>query len=124
MRLAIVGSRWFTDYEFMKASIDLRGVTHIVSGGAPGADTLAERLAAEFGIEPIVYPIRKEDWRKYGLAAGPIRNTLIVNEGDAMVAFWDYHSNGTRDAIKQCRKAGKFVRIVDIRKQYENEFFS
>ena len=66
--LAVVGSRDFTDKVAFKravaAWIAAHGTpTRIVSGGAPGADTLAERYAKESGIPCTVYAAR---WRRNG----------------------------------------------------------
>jgi len=43
----------------------------LVSGGAKGADTLAERFAKELGIDCEVF---LADWNKHGKAAGFIHN--------------------------------------------------
>ncbi len=96
MKLAIVGSRTFNDYEklveILNKNFGQIGIgknryqfTHIVSGGAKGADSLAARFAKENGIELIEY---LPDWDKYGKAAGAIRNELIVKECDFLLAFW------------------------------------
>ena len=49
----VAGSRTFTDYELMKSKLDKLLINHndvvVVSGGARGADTLAERYAKEKG---------------------------------------------------------------------------
>ena len=54
MKLAIVGSRHFDDYkkmsDFVLSKIDLTDIDTVVSGGAKGADTLAERFAREHNI--------------------------------------------------------------------------
>ena len=63
MKIAIVGSRTFEDYDAMCSFIDekLVAMEHptieaVVSGGARGADTLAERYAQERGLQMIVFP--------------------------------------------------------------------
>ncbi len=97
MRVAIVGSRNFTDFglmlEFLK-EVNL-GVTHIVSGGAAGADTLAERLAQDFSLPITIYPA---NWEKYGKRAGTLRNEQVINDCEAVVAFPGPESKGTRHA--------------------------
>ena len=51
MKLAIVGSRTFNDYELLKDEVDKLlkkyNITEIVTGGARGADTLAEQYAKD-----------------------------------------------------------------------------
>jgi len=65
----------------------------IVSGGARGADTLAENYAKMIGVNTIIF---KADWKKYGRAAGMIRNKDIIAQADVVVAFWDGKSKGTK----------------------------
>ena len=51
------------------------------------------------------------DWDKYGKSAGFIRNKLIINEADMVVAFWDGKSKGTKNSIDLAINAGKPVDI-------------
>lgn len=106
MNVAIIGSRTFTDYEraeqFLSA-LEL-DITRVISGGAKGADAIAERYAAEHGIPITVYPA---DWKRYGRGAGMIRNKQIIDDADVVVAFWDGVSKGTKHSIELARKAKK-----------------
>lgn len=45
MKIAVIGSRTFDDYNRLKRILDLYPATTIVSGGAHGADSLGERYA-------------------------------------------------------------------------------
>ena len=112
MKLAIVGSRDFLDYPWMEhcllQTFRVEDIETIVSGGARGADSLAERFAARQGLPIVVIPA---EWNKYGRRAGPLRNTEIVNSVDALAAFWDGVSRGTRDVIGKARAAGRFVTV-------------
>jgi len=109
MKLAIVGSRTFEDYDQLKAEINPTNITEIVSGGAMGADTLAEKYAREFGIPITIF---HADWKKFGPSAGPKRNTQIVEYCDAVIAFWDGSSSGTKDTISKTRRAKKPIKVV------------
>lgn len=113
MRLAIVGSRDFVDHERFSRIVDkVRGdITLIVSGGARGADTLAENYAKK---KPIPYLIFPADWDKHGKKAGILRNQDIVDNADAMIAFLAPESKGTRDSIKKAQKKGITVHIVNV----------
>ncbi len=115
MKLAIVGSRNFNDYELMSEFIlsrfDLSEVDAIVSGGAKGADSLAVRFAQEHNIELIV---KKAKWDKYGRAAGPIRNKLIIQEADAVAAFPSSSSKGTRNSIELAHSMGKRIEVLEV----------
>lgn len=116
MIAAVVGSRTFTNYQMMITVLLNKGIKKIVSGGARGADKLAERFANEHGI-PI--EIIKPDWKKNGKAAGLIRNKDIVNKADVVFAFWDGQSKGTKHSIDLARKAGKVVEIISFATQGE-----
>ena len=87
MVYAIIGGRDFEDYERLKSVLKELKITKIVSGGAKGADTLGADYAKEMGIDlEVFYP----DWDKFGNSAGYIRNELIVESSDAIIAFWDF----------------------------------
>lgn len=96
MKLAIVGSRNFKDYNLLSNCVDILckafNVIEIISGGAAGADTLAERYAKKNKIPiKIFYP----EWKKYGLKAGYIRNKLIIERANYVIAFPLDDSKGT-----------------------------
>lgn len=82
----------------------------IISGTAKGADTLGERYAEEKSYEVWRYPA---DWNTYGKKAGYIRNEKMAQVADALVAFWDGKSRGTKHMIDLAYKYGLEVRIVD-----------
>lgn len=111
MRVAIVGSRDFTDFEYLEKWV-LRTLIHdigvddfrtlkIVSGGARGADTLAEMFAHRHNISTNIFPA---NWNKYGKKAGYLRNIEIVNNCDFLIAFWDGESKGTKMTIDIAKK--------------------
>ena len=112
MKIAIIGSRCFNDYEmlvsFIKANINITDIAVMFSGGAVGADTLGERFAEEHNIEKVIY---KADWKRYGRAAGFIRNEEIIKAADVVFAFWDGYSRGTADSIAKSYKYNKKVFI-------------
>lgn len=103
MKLAIIGSRDFNDYTLLCNTLApiQHQVTHVISGGAKGADTLAEVWASEFDKELVVY---LADWKKYDKAAGMIRNKDIVSSADFVYAFWDGKSPGTKNSINLCKE--------------------
>ena len=76
MKLAIVGSRTFEDYgkmcSFIEENYDVSEITHIVSGGARGADRLGERFAKEHGIQLITHPA---EWDTPSLTQNEILNS-------------------------------------------------
>jgi len=113
MNLAIIGSRDFNNYDLLKQTIlsliNINDVNSIVSGGANGADKLAEKFAEEFGLQKIIF---KPDWNKFGKSAGIIRNSDIVKNSDMVIAFWDGNSKGTKKSIDISKKLGKKLKVV------------
>ena len=111
MKLAIVGSRNFVDYKHLCENIDSRNLNLIISGGAPGADSLAKRYAEDRKIPLQVF---NADWKKFGKSAGFLRNTQIVDACDGLIAFWDGSSPGTRDTISKIKISKKPYKVVKI----------
>lgn len=115
MKVIVAGTRSFDDYALLKSELDkalppLSPVT-IFTGGARGADTLAEFYAMENDI-PVVRFI--PNWRIYGISAGPIRNSEMARDADALIAFWDGKSAGTKDMINKARQHGLKIVIINI----------
>jgi predicted Rossmann fold nucleotide-binding protein DprA/Smf involved in DNA uptake len=55
MKIAVVGSRSIDNYSILKSILDQYTFTQIISGGAKGIDTLAERYSEELGLmKPLV----------------------------------------------------------------------
>ena len=119
MKVIIAGMRDFEDYDRLVYACDLLlkdiTVTEIVSGKAPGADTLGEDYAKERGYKIAEFPA---DWNKFKKAAGPIRNGQMAKYGDMLIAFWDRKSTGTGNMIKQAIKNDLKVSIIDITKPF------
>jgi predicted Rossmann fold nucleotide-binding protein DprA/Smf involved in DNA uptake len=109
MILAIVGGRDFNNVDLFLETVTKFNPSAIISGGAAGADTLAEQYAKTHAIPLQVF---QADWKKYGRQAGPIRNKLIVESSDEVLAFWDGSSKGTQSTIKLATKANKKVHVV------------
>ena len=105
-KVIIAGTRTLEDYELVKQYADykLSKITEqieIVSGGADGADALGERYARERGYSIKVFPA---EWEKYGRSAGPRRNKQMAEYADALLAYWDGKSRGTKNMIDEARK--------------------
>jgi predicted Rossmann fold nucleotide-binding protein DprA/Smf involved in DNA uptake len=123
VKLAVIGSRDFTNYLLLKAELEpfKDKIQVIISGGAKGADTLAEKFADEFGIPKLIYPA---DWDNLGKKAGFIRNKQIIDSCEAVVAFWDGKSKGTKHSIELAEKQGKPVKIIEINANNKNDPFT
>ena len=89
----------------------LSDISWVVSGGAPGADSLAEKWAKENKKMLTIYPA---DWLNLGKRAGYVRNTDIVKNSDMIIAFWDGNSKGTKHTIGLAQKMGKECKIINV----------
>ena len=109
--LAIVGSRTFKDYDLMDATLGRvnSNIVKVVSGGAKGADRLGAVWAKKHGILVDEYI---PNWSMYGKSAGFKRNQSIVDASDALMAFWDGTSKGTKHSIDLAKKKGIPYHIV------------
>lgn len=114
----VAGSRSFGDYPKLCERLDYflqhKQDVVIVSGGARGADSLAEEYAQSRGFRSVVI---KANWNKYGKSAGFRRNRqmfeFIKNEPEhGCVCFWDGLSRGTADDIKLSAEYGVPCRVV------------
>ena len=112
-KVIIAGSRSFTDYALLKAYADFKlsavqDAIEVVSGGARGADALGERYAKEKGYWLTVFPA---DWQKYGKSAGYKRNSEMADYADALIAFWDGSSRGTKHMIDLAESKGLMIGV-------------
>lgn len=117
LKIGVIGSRGFNDYKLVCDTLNpyKDKVFLIVSGGAKGADSLGEKWANENYVKTLIH---RPDWNKYGKSAGFVRNELIVDDSDLIIAFWDSMSRGTENSIDLARKEGKKVIII-----YYNKVF-
>jgi hypothetical protein len=113
MKIAIIGSRTFNDYELLKKTLEpyKSKITTVVSGAAKGADSLGEKWALKNNIQTFIFPA---DWEKFGKRAGYIRNEDIIINCDCCIAFWDGLSKGTSHSISLCEKYNKPYKIIKI----------
>lgn len=109
MKLAVIGSRDFNDYNLLKSELDKIFITMIISGGAAGADDFSQRYAKENGLPILIfYP----NWNKEGKSAGYKRNVKIIKACDEVIAFWDGKSKGTQHGINLAKD--KKVKIINF----------
>lgn len=108
-RLAIVGSRCCLPLD-ITSHLPFVPDT-IVSGGARGADTLAKEYAVR-NDTPLIEFLPEYD--RYGRRAPLMRNILIVDNCDFLLAFWDGSSRGTKFTIDYAVKRGIPYKVVSI----------
>lgn len=116
-KVIIAGGRDFSNLQFLTESCNAvlkplmkdNAIT-VISGNAPGADRIGERYAQEKGLKIKRMPA---NWKKYGKAAGPIRNREMAEQADALIVFWDGSSRGTAHMIDITRKKGLEVTVFN-----------
>ena len=90
---------------------DFQSDDWILAGDAKGVDECVRRYAElrQFNLR-----IFEANWDKYQRSAGPIRNKLMIDEADTLVAFWDGKSRGTKNCIRCATDKGIPVLIMPI----------
>lgn len=114
MKVIIAGSRNFINYQKLKKECDefLQNQKNIeiVSGNHyKGADKLGIQYAIQKGLNLIKFPA---EWNKFGKAAGPKRNKEMAIAADALIAFWDGKSRGTKNMIELAKQKGLKVKVI------------
>jgi len=113
MKVLVCGGRDFTDSAWLNRALDLLNtktpITFMVFGGAKGADQMAATWARARNIPHKVYVAQ---WTKYGPAAGPRRNQLMLSaEQPALVVAFPGGA-GTADMMAKARSANVRVEVV------------
>jgi hypothetical protein len=111
--MLICGDRNWTDKDLLqKVMSTFPPGTTVIHGGARGADSIAGDVAKELGFSVVVF---KADWKRFGKAAGVLRNVEMLNDGkpDGVIAF--HHdirkSKGTAHMVKIAKEKGIEVEI-------------
>lgn len=113
IRVAIVGSRDFCSKNLVERFVYLLPKEWtIISGGARGVDSWAEETANHHSRHTVIH---RPNWKKFGKAAGFIRNNTIIRDSDVVVAFWDGKSKGTRHSIQLAKNLNKICFVVKIK---------
>lgn len=113
MIAAVVGSRLLRNdprvREIIDDFIDRYEPTLLVSGGAPGVDTMAEYVARQ---RRLMIEVIHADWDRLGKGAGYARNGEIANRADHLLAIMiPGGSSGTKDTIDRALRQHKPVTL-------------
>jgi hypothetical protein len=135
MKLIIAGSRsikflnpeWFENTLF-NFKTHYREIDEVVSGKAPGVDTLGEVFAEKYLLKVAPFPA---DWnnldvpgvvikynkfgKPYNAVAGHIRNRQMAEYADALLLIWDGKSLGSASMKSEMEKLGKPVYEVILK---------
>lgn len=111
--IGVVGNRYGWSYEDVKRELDKLNIKHLdilISGGATGVDSYAQRYAKENGIMFfIAYPNPNRPVpNKYFE-----RNDIIADLSNILVAFQkDKKHSGTQYTINKAKKMKKEVIVI------------
>ena len=127
-KVIIAGGRDFNNYTYLKSKCDHalknKKQIQIVSGKAKGADSLGEQYAKENNLSIKEFPadwdnlevenvvVKTNKWgKKYNALAGLNRNEDMAKYADALIAFWDGESTGTKNMIDLAEKYELKVKV-------------
>lgn len=113
MKVLVCGDRnWANKGIIRKRLLELPSNVIIIEGGCNGADLIAREVALKIGLEVVEFPAA---WKKYGEAAGPVRNIKMLNaQPHLVIAFHDNikSSKGTKHTVTEARKRGIKVEVI------------
>lgn len=112
MKVIVCGGRDYHNCKHIMETLDLVNedslISHLITGGATGADNWGEWWATQNGVQSVVC---KANWSKYGNGAGPRRNAHMLSLGpDLVVAFPG--GKGTANMVRIARAAG--IRVMEV----------
>lgn len=120
LRVIVAGGREFNNYQMVKEALDELRLTcpniSIVCGEARGADTFGRKYAEENNLPIDSHPVTAADWKTYGKGAGYRRNEDMAKVADALLAFWDGESKGTKHMIDLSRKYNLLIKVKRYQK--------
>ena len=123
-KVIIAGGRDFNNYEMLEEYclkvLASKSTIEVVSGTAPGADSLGETLAIKkgFGLKSFPAPWDEIEGKpasaigttrggkKYWKRAGMVRNKQMAEYADALIVFHDGTSTGTANMIRIAEHKG------------------
>lgn len=117
MRILVCGSREWTRRDIIETVFDSisreDNIDVVIEGECKGADKISRRICQDRKMKYDPYFAK---WNEYGLSAGNIRNTRMLEEGkpDLILAFYTgiENSKGTKNMINQGVAAGVDVILV------------
>lgn len=136
MRIAIVGAILITPKEEENIEKSIRTILYtymvkndmltVVSGGADGVDSIAEKIAKEFGLDTLIYPAKILEWGNGHDGGFKDRNTKIAENCDMLYCFprirkdKDCYHCGTSEhqagggcwTAKKAKEKGKLITII------------
>lgn len=112
MKILVTGSREWKEANVIANILSQYPHAMIIEGCARGADMLAGDYAVANGLPHVMVPA---NWNHYGLAAGPIRNSWMLDLYPNLVIAFHHdleNSKGTKNCIKQAGVYNIPVRLI------------
>jgi hypothetical protein len=109
IELEIEAQRVHGQLTTMIGVLDQAGITHLITGAAPGADRQSQFWAQANDIPFTRFPA---NWSKWGKAAGPIRNQQMIDMGHPELVIAFPGGKGTQDMIRRAHAANIPVREI------------
>lgn len=109
MKILIAGSRNIDAFDL--SPYIPKETTLIVSGGAKGIDTIAEKYADEHKISKLIL---LPQYHLYGKSAPIKRNETMVDIADTVIIVWDGKSRGTKSTLQYSKKKNKNIILITI----------
>ena len=104
-KIAIIGSRDFKKREIIEQFIGSLENVEIVTGGARGADEMAEQIARKKGLVVMVF--RPDFSKGYDAAGYHKRNGKIAEYADEIHVFWHKPTPGSLSTLNFAKKLNK-----------------
>lgn len=109
MKLLVVGSRSIETFDL--SPYIPRDVELIITGGASGIDTLAEKFADRNKISKLVL---RPQYHIYKKAAPLKRNEKMVDLADEILVIWNGKSKGTKYTLEYAQYKNKNIHMISI----------
>lgn len=115
MNIAVVGSRDFMSLSLVRKLPPQLGLNDVViTGGANAVDVTIEQECRKLNIPVRIFRPQYQNFPAGQKHLAPLaRNKEIVLRSDAMVAFWNGKSRGTKHAINLAIEKGITVIVID-----------
>jgi len=111
MRILVCGGRGYKDREKLFLALDRLNPKIVIHGACrSGADKLAKKWTQSRGKIEVPFAAK---WRKYGHAAGPIRNKRMLEEGDPDLVVSFPGGRGTANMMKLTGAAGTPYVVIE-----------
>lgn len=106
-RVLVCGGRDYLDSihvcDVLSAIHTAGPISHLLQGGAGGADGVARAWARSLKVECTTV---NADWPKHGRAAGPIRNQKMLDDWDIHLVVAFPGGRGTADMVRRAKAKG------------------